>query len=742
MFKKIISLCLCIALAISAAHAQLVDSAKIKQLSEIRVAATKVEVKKELVVQTITEVSRERIKQVNANATGELLQQTGEVYLQKSQSGGGSPIIRGFEASRVLLVVDGVRMNNAIYRAGHLQNVITVDQNMLEKLEVLQGPASTMYGSDALGGVVVMQTMRPRFTDAASTKPMFNGSALVRYASAYGEKTAHADANYGNKKFAGVSSITYSDFGNVVSGKNFRTRYGTWGQNTYYAGKTASGADTTLRNERPAEQMRTGYSQLDLLQKLAYKQSNNIIHSINLQLSNSSNINRFDRLSQVKGNTVEFAEWYYGPQFRAMTSYNFAYTNKSSFLESIRFTAAHQRILETRSTRRFASSNLDSREETVNVTSAEINATHTEGKHHFTVGADLQLNDIASIGYRTNIVSKAVSTIDSRYPNGSNFMGYYGAYIQHLAGSRFSKFIWNNSVRYAATSLNSTIANTDVQFNLPYTQISQRTSGFSGSSALKYKAKDNISISGIYSSGFRAPNIDDMTKIFETSADNGVVVPNPKVKPERTHQLEARVDISGEKLRLSAGAYHTRLSNVLVLKPFVFNGNDSILYNDTLRRVLAMQNQAQATIQGVFLSGEFNLTKRLTCDGNLNLVRGNYFLSNDVTAVPLDHIPPTYGRFAMKYTRKKYFVEGFTMFSDLKPLSRYSNSGEDNLPYATNVGLPSWYTINLRGAYTFSKYAQVCIGVENIMDYHYRLFASGISAPGRNFIISVRSGLN
>ena len=83
------------------------------------------------------------------------------MFVQKSQQGGSSPVIRGFEASRVLLVVDGIRMNNAIYRAGHLQNVITVDQNMLERVEVLYGPASTLYGSDALGGVIHLRTKQP-----------------------------------------------------------------------------------------------------------------------------------------------------------------------------------------------------------------------------------------------------------------------------------------------------------------------------------------------------------------------------------------------------------------------------------------------------------------------------------------------------------------------------------------------------------------------------------------------------
>ena len=92
-----------------------------------------------------------------------MLAQTGEVFVQKSQMGGGSPVIRGFEANKVLIVVDGVRLNNAIYRSGHLQNVITLEPSELESAEIVFGPGSVIYGSDALGGVMDFHTREPRF---------------------------------------------------------------------------------------------------------------------------------------------------------------------------------------------------------------------------------------------------------------------------------------------------------------------------------------------------------------------------------------------------------------------------------------------------------------------------------------------------------------------------------------------------------------------------------------------------
>ena len=137
---------------------------QLKEMDEIIVSGSKFAEKKKNIVQKIYNISSNEIRNANTQNIGDLLINTGNVFVQKSQQGGSSPVIRGFEASRILLVVDGIRMNNAIYRSGHLQNAITVDQNMLSSIEVLQGPASTLFGSDALGGAIHMMTRQPQLS--------------------------------------------------------------------------------------------------------------------------------------------------------------------------------------------------------------------------------------------------------------------------------------------------------------------------------------------------------------------------------------------------------------------------------------------------------------------------------------------------------------------------------------------------------------------------------------------------
>ena len=135
------------------------------ELSEVTLSISKSRVKKSRVAEKIEVITKKEIEFLAPQTTADLLAATPGVRVQKSQGGGGSPVIRGFEANRVLLVMDNVRMNNAIYRSGHLQNAITVDPQSLERTEVIFGPSSVIYGSDALGGIVHFYTKNPKINN-------------------------------------------------------------------------------------------------------------------------------------------------------------------------------------------------------------------------------------------------------------------------------------------------------------------------------------------------------------------------------------------------------------------------------------------------------------------------------------------------------------------------------------------------------------------------------------------------
>jgi len=192
-------------------------------LDEIIITANKFPEQKKYVAQQILTLSSKYIFKANAQNTADLLVSTGNVFIQKSQLGGGSVTLRGFEANRNLLVIDGVRMNNLIYRGGHLQNIITTDQSSFDRIEVLFGPASTIYGSDALGGVIAMYTKKPELS--LNQKKHFELNAFSRYGSVNKEITAHVDVNAGNQKLASFTSLSFSDFGDLKSGRNTNQLY-------------------------------------------------------------------------------------------------------------------------------------------------------------------------------------------------------------------------------------------------------------------------------------------------------------------------------------------------------------------------------------------------------------------------------------------------------------------------------------------------------------------------------------
>ena len=105
---------------------------------------------------------------------------------------------------------------------------------------------------------------------------------------------------------------------------------------------------------------------------------------------------------------------------------------------------------------------------------------------------------------------------------------------------------------------------------------------------------------------------------------------------------------------------------------------------------------------------------------------------------PLDHIPPLYGMTSFKLKIKKFEGDFYIRYTGWKTLSDYSASGEDNLPNATALGNPGWYTLNLKTSFHLNQYLSIQAGIENMTDRFYRNFASGVSAPGRNFMVALR----
>ena len=734
---------------------------KVSVLDEVIFSANKFAERKRFIVQRIDVVPSRVIAHINAQNTGDLLINTGNVFVQKSQQGGSSPVLRGFEASRVLLVVDGIRMNNAVYRAGHLQNVITVDQNMLDRLEVMYGPSSTLYGSDALGGMVHMIT-KPVKVARPGEDYSTSGSGFVRYSSANDEKTGHFDLNVGTKKFGFLTSVTYSYFGDMKMGDNYPDKYPNFGRRTNYIEQVnGSFVDSVMVNNDDRVQRFSEYQQWDFMQKVLFQQSDKISHTLNAQLSNTGNVPRYDRLQDIRNGTLRYAEWFYGPQKRNLFAYHLSGKNLTGFFNEFRVNISYQDIEESRQQRDFRRyDRFDSRREHVKVWGAVADVRKVFGNNELTIGADAQLNDVKSMADRTNLLTGAVTKLDTRYPDGENKMNYYAVYAQHLLKLKDGKWTINDGIRLQVVNLHSTIIDNSF-FNLPVTDIRQSPTAVTGNLGVIYSPRNNTKISFGMASGFRAPNIDDVARVFESSsATQRVVVPNPDIKPEYTYSFDLGLTRTlAEKFRIEVSGFYTLFKNAIALAPFSLHGEDSIFYNGVLSQVVANQNVNKATMYGFNAGVNADLGEHWNISSTLTYTQGKYKTEGKLSSVyekqpdgsyaivqkavnerPMDHIPPLFGKTSVRYKSNVFTGEAYALYNGWKHLKDYNADGEDNGQYATPDGMPSWYTLNLRTGINVGKNVLLQVAVENILDRNYRYFASGFSAPGRNFIFALRAG--
>jgi hemoglobin/transferrin/lactoferrin receptor protein len=705
------------------------------KINEVVISANRFSEKHKDVPRQIQSITQGNIQFQNRQNTGDLLEQSGHVFVQKSQQGGGSPVLRGFESNRVLLVLDGVRMNNAIYRGGHLQNVLRIDQNMLQKSEILFGGGSVIYGSDALGGVMYFETMKPILNKNVSNGYMRNGSVNK-------ENTFHYDVNIGFEKWAHLISITNSSFGDLRQGTNKENVEGdSIYQRNYYATRI-NNRDTMIKNYDPALQIGTGYSQYDITYKALYQQNENKQHVFNFQLSNTSNVPRYDKLNEWKGTkNYRSAEWYYGPELRTLASYQFSNNLNRKLADKYKFILAYQYIEESRNDRNWQNVNLNKRNELVQVISLNLDAVKTMKKnsnsvHEIRYGIDGQFNDVASKANSINILNGTKTNISTRYPDGGSNMIYMAAFVSH-SWEIGKKFIMSDGLRFNFVSLNSTFIDKTF-FPFLSNSLAQNNHALNGNVGLVFNPIKNLKLYTNASSAFRAPNLDDVNKVFDSKSGEAIITPNAELQPEYTYNYELGLSSIYKKIKIEAVGYYTQIQNAIVIKPSLWNGLDSAIYNGVNTKVFSNQNASQAYIYGYSLQLAADLFKSLAITSSINFTYGRVVENGKET--PSDHIPPMFGRTAVSFFTKKFSAELSSIYNGWKKIEDFNIAGEDNAVYATPKGSPAWYTLNLKAQYALGKKGKIQLqsGIDNITDTQYRVFASGMSAAGRNIWICVR----
>lgn len=699
-------------------------------LNQVVISAHRWSTEKAQLPTKVTGIKKSEVEFQNPQTAADLLSISGEVFVQKSQLGGGSPMIRGYSANRLLLTIDGVRMNTAIFRSGNLQNVISLDPYAIGSTEVFFGPGSVIYGSDAIGGVMNFFTLTPTFSDTNQLK--VNGRLDIRYSSANQEKTGHFDINLGWKKWALLSSFSYFNYDDLRMGKYGPDEY----LSTFYVIRQDS-MDVMKENKDPRIQIPTAYHQRNFMQKLRYRPNEKWDFNYAFHYSATSDVPRYDRLTRTKDGEPKSAEWYYGPQVWMMNLLSIEHHAEHKIYDNWSLKAAWQHFEESRHERAFNKDIRSHQEENVEALSLNFDLKKEVRKNdQLFYGAEVVYNKVKSTGSEESIITRQTIDGPSRYPQ-SDWSSYavYMNYNWHPS----EKWLVNGGWRYNQYILK---ADFDTSFYpFPFTSAHINNSALVGSLGLNYQPGNEWLLAANLSTGFRAPNVDDMGKVFD-SEPGAIVVPNPNLKAEYIYNAEVGLTKGfGRYVTADARVFYSLLDNAMVRRDYTLNGMDSMMYNGEMSKIQAMQNAAYAKVWGFSLGLELFITNDFHFSSRFNYQKGEEEMA-DGSMSPSRHAAPLFGSSHLTYQKKKLKVDLYLIYSgaitykhlaveERSKIYMYAIDSKGN-PYS-----PSWYTLNLKMKYELNDLLLLSAGVENMTHQRYRTYSSGITAAGANAIFSL-----
>jgi hemoglobin/transferrin/lactoferrin receptor protein len=701
-------------------------------MDEVVVSATRWQKPTSEIPSKVISVSAKEVALQNPQTGADLLSASGKVFIQKSQQGGGSPMIRGFATNRLVYTVDGVRMNTAIFRSGNIQNVISLDPFATENTEVFFGPGSVIYGSDAIGGVMSFQTLTPQLS--LDEEPLITGKAVTRYSSANNEKTGHFDINLGWKKWALVSSVSSNDFGDLKMGSHGPEEY----LRPFYVQRIDS-VDVVVTNDDTKIQNPSGYTQINLMQKVRFKPNENWDFQYGFHYTETSDYSRYDRHVRYRNGLPRYGEWAYGPQKWAMNNLNVNNTIATGIYDEITLRLAHQFFEESRIDRDINSVERHIRIEEVNAFSANLDMIKSTGeKNRLYYGLEVIHNDVASTGIDEDISTGTAADGPARYPQST--WASYAVYLNNQYKVS-EKFLMLAGARYNQFKLD---AEFDTNFYpFPFTTASINNGALTGSVGLVYRPSQDWVLSANLATAFRSPNVDDVGKVFD-SEPGTVTVPNPDLDAEYATNGDIGIaKIFGSSIKVDLSAYYTNLDNALVRRDFTLNGQDSIVYDGTLSQVQAIQNAAVAKVYGIQAGMEIKLPGGFGFASDYNFQLGEEEL-DDGTTSPSRSAAPAFGVTKLMYAANNLNLQLYATYSSER---KFENMPEEEKGkteiYAVDTNgnpySPGWYTINFKALYLITDHFSVGAGLENLTDQRYRPYSSGIVAPGRNFVLSLRA---
>ena len=580
---------------------------EIFQLENVVVSATRWKQNYTSVSQAISIIEPEVIERRQPQTMADALGLSGKVFIQKSQQGGGSPMIRGFATNRLLYSVDGIRMNTAIFRSGNIQNVINLDPFSMQRTEILFGPSSVMYGSDAIGGVMSFETLTPEFALDSLRKvfnPIVSGNAVIRGTTANNERTGHFNVQLGWNKWAWLGSISRYRYDHLRQGSNGPDDYvknyyvDDW-EGTFQPLNDEPVPDKIVEQSDPLLQIPSGYDQWNTLQKIRWQPTDGMDVQYTFQYSETSNYGRYDRHLRLQDGLPRYAQWDYGPQGWKMhlLSLKMGGNTNGAMYDQLVIKGANQQFWESRISRNFGELSIEKQNELIQANSIHIDAIKWLNERMLlSYGVEWVQNKVNSEAHVRQLSTDASKAGLPRYPDATwtSSAAFLHSDIQINTTTKVQA-----GVRYNTYHIDAKFGDSDRLDTQLFETANLRDRAVVGSFGLISRPNNDWVLKLNLGTAFRSPNVDDMGKIFD-SEPGAVTVPNPNIMAEYAWNIDAGVVhrvINGLKLELNA--YWTHLENAMVRRDFELNGQTTILYQGIISRIQAIQNAAYAQVYGL-----------------------------------------------------------------------------------------------------------------------------------------------
>jgi outer membrane receptor protein involved in Fe transport len=648
------------------------------------ISATREEKLNQQVAASVTTLSQHDLVTLSPRSTPEALMGSSGVWVQKTNHGGGSPIIRGLVGNQVLLLVDGIRLNNSTYRYGPNQYLSTVSPWLLDRIEVVRGGGSVMYGSDALGGSVQLLSKTPSFS--VSNKLMASGKTFGKWMSAGMEKSGGVELNASNAHVAFTGGLSVHDFGDIVAGD----RYGTLAP--------------------------TGHQEQSVNAKMLVRTKTGEVFTGAYQQTAQHRVPRYDQV--VLGN---YARYEFDPQIRQLAYVRWEKASTVPVVSNIRLTGfwhrAMERIIAQRNGSVMEKTNTDqtssigfTAEATSLITKNWVAQSGIEWYHDY----------VSSTALERDVQNNEEESVRGSYANGStagslSLFSHHELSVRRLtlaAGGRLSSF---------ATTVSDPVFGNQ--------SLSPHAAVFTGS--VRYALPSGLSFLGITNSGFRAPTVDDMSKFGPVEA-TVFEVPGTSLKPESSFTVESGIRVDRKTWLFKTVVYRMGLSNLIDRKPALYEGASQV----DGRNVYQKQNVGQAYVWGVESEGQWQLTKKLLMGGNATYTYGQ----NKTASDPMRRIPPAFGRAYSQWNGKRFWSRlEWQAAGSQKRLAKGDKSDVRISSRLVDGVFQGWDTWNLYVGYTIPQlHLNLQVSLQNALDASYRLYASGVDAYGRNLQVFIQ----